>query len=100
MSRQRIKPDANATSLKAGSSAGRRSTARLTKGTKAACEGHRYLKGRQVARAWNWHGAAHRKGACLKEVAPFFVLVSLWGDCESLRAVAAGLQERDIPAPL
>jgi resolvase-like protein len=32
-----------------------------TECAKAACEGHRYLKGRQVARAWDWHGAAHLK---------------------------------------
>src|SRR5262245_54862563 len=32
-------------------------------GAKAACEGLGYLEGCQVARDWDWHGAAHLKGA-------------------------------------
>ena len=32
-------------------------------GAKAACEGHGYPEGRQVARHRDWHGPAHRKRA-------------------------------------
>jgi hypothetical protein len=48
-----------------------------------------YLKGRQVARARDWHRAAHRKGACLKDVTPFFVLAAepLWGPRQRYRGV-------------
>ena len=34
-----------------------------TEGAKAAYEGLGYLEGCQVARDWDWHGAAHLKGA-------------------------------------
>src|SRR5262249_60392312 len=47
-----------------------------TEGAKAACKRHGYLEGGQVARARDGHGAAHLKGACLKEVNPFFVFTS------------------------
>src|SRR6516162_3133931 len=45
-------------------------------GAKAACEGYRHLEGGKVPRHRDWHGPAHRKGACLKELTPFFVFVA------------------------